>query len=52
MKKLLEENETLKQIVNDTGRPPARVHQSISRKTLRKIRLKMKNIRIQVWFKK
>ena len=46
MRKLLEENETLTQIVNDTRRPtacpPTRiVHQSISGNFLRKIRLKI-----------
>ena len=39
-KKVLEENETLTQIVNDTGRPPGRIHQSISRSVLKKILLK------------
>ena len=41
MKKLLEENETLKQIFNEAGRllarPPRRFQQSISRNVLRKI---------------
>jgi len=40
MKKLLEENETLTQIVNNAGHPPGWFHQSISRNFLRKIRLK------------
>ena len=42
MKKLLEENETLTQIVNDTGRPHG-FHQSISRTFSSKIRLKIKS---------
>jgi len=39
MKKLLEENETLMQIVYDTGHSAGRIHQSISQNFLRKIRL-------------
>ena len=41
MRKLSEENKTLKQIVNDAGRPPARTefHQCVSRNFLRKIQL-------------
>ena len=44
MKKLLKENKTLTQIVNDhpSARPGGRIHQSISRNLLPKIRLKMK----------
>jgi len=45
MKTLLEENETLTQIVNEARHPPARpterIHQSISRNFLRKIQLKI-----------
>jgi len=45
MKKLLEENKTLTQIVYDAGRiSPGRIHQSMSQNFLRIIRLKNLNI--------